>query len=260
MIVPGIRLISLNKKYMTASKTILLRLYFIAMTAIVVSCNAGVKSLVTYCPVKNGITEQAIALADTVVSGVVKDVSGKPIANAKVSSNIAGVFFTDNSGKFSVNLPKGLIVPQNFIFTYDTLAQEVRSYHPVMASTEYNIVLAPKKCCLRDLWIDIANRTPQAVEFPSLNYKTGSVTLSTDAKTKLKDAADALRNDPNFKLTITAYPSQYGDPKERISDKRLQIIADHLSEKLGISSDRIATEKKPGEGNGNAINVKAEKN
>lgn len=192
----------------------------------------------------------AAGIKDTIVSGIVKDINGKPIANAKISSAVAGDVFTNSDGLFSITLHTEKIVPQSFIFTYDTLMQVVRSYHPVMANTAYEIVLEPKKCCLRDLWIAVHDK--KHLELPSVNFNTQATALTKETKTRLKEIATMLKDNPESTVTVTAYPAS-NDPKQRVSDKRLQNIAEYLMEKEGISSDRIKTEKKPGEGDGNVI-------
>ncbi len=203
-------------------------------------------------PAKSPVT--VLSINDTIVSGIVKDVNGIPIANAKISSPIAGDVYTNSDGLFSITLHTEKIVPQSFIFTYDTLMQVVRSYHPVMANTAYEIILEPKKCCLRDLWIGICKHTKNLL-LPSVNFTPRATALSAETKIALKEIAGKLRENPEAIITITAYPAQ-NDPKQRISAKRLQNIFEHLVEKEGISSDRIKTEMKSGEGDGNIIDFK----
>ncbi len=193
---------------------------------------------------------------DTIISGIVKDINGKPIANAKITSSVASDVYTNSDGLFSITLQTAALIPHSLFFSYDTLMPVVRSYHPVMENAIYEIVLAPKKCCLRELWGLLCDHKPNLL-LPSVNFKTNSVQLSKDTKAMLDSIASKLKDNPELKLTVTAYPAQ-NDPKQRVSDKRLLIITEYLSEQSGISTDRITTEKKPGEGEGNSIDFKAE--
>jgi outer membrane protein OmpA-like peptidoglycan-associated protein len=90
-----------------------------------------------------------------------------------------------------------------------------------------------------------------------LQFKHKSSALTSDIKTGLKDIAVVLKDNPELTVTVTAYPEQ-NDPKQRITDKRLEKIKDYLMEQAGVSGDRISTEKKPGEGSGNRIDFKTE--
>lgn len=198
---------------------------------------------------------QAKAPADTIISGIVKDINGKPVANAKISSAITGDVYTNSDGLFSITLTTDKIVPQSFIFSYDTLMPIVRSYHPVMENAIYEIVLEPKKCCLRDLWMGMmCNHTNESRLYP-VSFQTNIARLSGNTKDILKEVAAKLKDNPELKITITAYPAPT-DPKQRVADKRLLNIEEYLIEQMGISSNRIITEKKPGEGDGNNIDLK----
>lgn|GEM_PF-2384292 len=188
---------------------------------------------------------------DTIISGIVKDINGKPIANAKITSSVAADVYTNSDGLFSITLQTAALIPHSLFFSYDTLMPVVRSYHPVMENAIYEIVLEPKKCCLRELWGLLCDHRKELL-LPSVNFKTHSTLLSKDTKTLLDSIAGKLKDNPELKLTVTAYPAP-NDPKQRVSDKRLLTITEYLSEQSGISTDRIVTEKKPGEGDGNTI-------
>lgn len=197
------------------------------------------------------------SVRDTIISGIVKDANGKPIANARISSAVAGNVYTNSDGLFSFTLQTGKLIPQSFIFSYDTLMPEVRSYHPVMENAVYEIMLLPRKCCLAELLTKIKCSHDNKLSLPSLEFKPKSSVLTSDIKAGLKDIAVVLKDNPELTVTVTAYPEQ-NDPKQRISDKRLEKIKDYLMEQAGVSGDRIMTEKKPGEGDGNRIEFKTQ--
>jgi OmpA family len=196
------------------------------------------------------------APVDTIISGIVKDINGKPIANAKITSSVAADVYTNSDGLFSITLQTAALIPHSLFFSYDTLMPVVRSYHPVMENAIYEIVLEPKKCCLRELWGLLCDHKKE-LRLPTVNFKNNSAQLSKDTKALLDSIANTLKDNPELTLTVTAYPAQ-SDPKQRVSDKRLLSISEYLSEQSGISTDRIIIEKKPGEGEGNSIDFKAE--
>ena len=203
----------------------------------------------------NGFGDTNTIPADTIISGIVKDINGKPIGNAKITSAITGDVYTNSDGLFSITLSTEKIVPQSFIFSYDTLMPVVRSYHPAMENAMYEITLEPKKCCLRDLWMEIMCHHTKDTQSSSVNFETNIARLSATNKNTLKEVAATLKDNPELKVTITAYPAPT-DPKQRVADKRLLSIQEYLTEQMGISSDRISSEKKPGEGDGNSIDIK----
>lgn len=203
----------------------------------------------------NGFANTNTIPADTIISGIVKDINGKPIGNAKITSAITGDVYTNSDGLFSITLSTEKIVPQSFIFRYDTLMPVVRSYHPVMENAIYEITLEPKKCCLRELWMGIMCTHTKEPQSSSINFETNIARLSVKNKSTLKEVAAKLKDNPELTVIITAYPAPT-DPKQRVADKRLLSVQEYLTEQMGISSDRIIIEKKPGEGDGNAIEIK----
>lgn len=196
------------------------------------------------------------APVDTIISGIVKDINGKPIANAKITSSVAADVYTNSDGLFSITLQTAALIPHSLFFSYDTLMPVVRSYHPFMENAIYEIVLEPKKCCMSGLWGFLCDHKTNLL-LPSVQFKANSAQLSKDTKAILDSIASKLKSDPELKLTVTAYPAQ-NDPKQKVSDRRLLTITQYLHEQAGISTDRIIIVKKPGEGEGNSIDFKAE--
>ena len=90
-------------------------------------------------------------------------------------------------------------------------------------------------------------------DYPSLTMK--GVSLSADNKAMLATVANQLKEKPTCTITITAYPK--ADKRQQaLADKKLEAVKNYLIEKLGISADRIATDKLIDGGDANTIDIK----
>ena len=92
------------------------------------------------------------------------------------------------------------------------------------------------------------------VDYPSISMK--GVSLNKDAKAMLADVAAKLKDSPNCTITITAYPNA-SKGQQSIADNKLAAIKNYLVETLGISGDRVTTEKNIGGGDASTIDVKS---
>lgn len=93
-----------------------------------------------------------------------------------------------------------------------------------------------------------------AADYPSLTMKSAS--LSADNKAMLATVAAKLKEKPTCTITITAYPK--ADKRQQaMADKKLEAVKNYLVEKLGISSDRITTDKVIDGGDANTIDIKS---
>ncbi|MFT3680737.1 MAG: hypothetical protein QM791_10730 [Ferruginibacter sp.] len=90
-------------------------------------------------------------------------------------------------------------------------------------------------------------------DYPSLSLKGAS--LSADAKAMLASVATKLKDNPNCTITLTAYPKA-DKRSQSLADKKLEAVKNYLVEKLGISADRIATDKVIDGGDANTIDIK----
>jgi len=90
-------------------------------------------------------------------------------------------------------------------------------------------------------------------DYPSLSMKGTS--LSNDAKAMLSSVASKLKEKPTCTITITAYPGA-SKKQQSLADKKLAAIQTYLVETLGISADRIVTDKSIGGGDENVIDIK----
>jgi hypothetical protein len=111
-------------------------------------------------------------------------------------------------------------------------------------------------CCneMKDLISKMSLKSACPVDYPSILMK--STKLSKDAITMLVSVQSKLKNNPTCSITLTAYPAA-SKAQQSVSDKKLDVVKNYLVEKLGISSDRVSTEKSIGGGDQNTIDIKS---
>jgi hypothetical protein len=111
-------------------------------------------------------------------------------------------------------------------------------------------------CCteMKDLVSKMSVKSACPVDYPSILMK--STKLSKDAKAMLSSVQSKLKNNPTCSITLTAYPAA-SKAQQSLSDKKLDAVKNYLVEKLGISSDRVSTEKSIGAGDQNTIDIKS---
>lgn len=97
-------------------------------------------------------------------------------------------------------------------------------------------------------------KTNCPADYPSLSMKATS--LSKDVKAMLATVASKLQESPTCSITITAYPGA-SKAQQSLADKKLDAVKNYLVETLGISGDRITTEKSIGGGDANTIDIKS---
>lgn len=93
-----------------------------------------------------------------------------------------------------------------------------------------------------------------ATDYPSLTLK--GVSLSADNKAMLSTVAGKLKDKPTCAITLTAYPKA-DKRSQSLADKKLEAVKNYLVEKLGISADRISTDKVIDGGDANTIDIKS---
>jgi hypothetical protein len=116
----------------------------------------------------------------------------------------------------------------------------------------------PDPACCTDIMNKIKDGTlvpiqECPVDYPSLTMK--GVSLSADNKAMLATVAGKLKEKPTCTITITAYPK--ADKRQQaLADKKLEAVKNYLVETLGISADRITTDKLIDGGDSNTIDIK----
>ncbi|MEO5892134.1 MAG: outer membrane beta-barrel protein [Ferruginibacter sp.] len=114
----------------------------------------------------------------------------------------------------------------------------------------------PDPACCAALLDSIKNMTIASacpVDYPSLSMKGAS--LSKDVKAMLATVASKLKASPTCTITITAYPGA-SKAQQSLADKKLAAVQTYLVETLGISADRVVTDKSIGGGDEKVIDIK----
>ena len=116
----------------------------------------------------------------------------------------------------------------------------------------------PEPACCTDLKNQIAqgigSRGECPADYPGLSMK--SVGLSKDVKAMCAIVASKLKDNPTCSITITAYPGA-SKAHQSLADKKLNAVKNYLVEMLGVSADRITTDKNIGGGDANTIDIKS---
>ena len=93
-------------------------------------------------------------------------------------------------------------------------------------------------------------------DLPSISYKGNSNSLSKDAKAMLATVASKLKNSAACSITVTGYPAA-SKASQALCNKRIAAIKAYLTEKEGISADRIDTNCEVGGGDANTVDIKS---
>ncbi len=93
-------------------------------------------------------------------------------------------------------------------------------------------------------------------DLPSVSFKGRSSYLSNDTKALLATVAAQLKDNPNCSIVITGYPAA-SKASQALCNKRTDAIKTYLTEKEGISADRVDVSCEVGGGEANTIDIKA---
>ncbi|MGH2566146.1 MAG: OmpA family protein, partial [Ginsengibacter sp.] len=93
-------------------------------------------------------------------------------------------------------------------------------------------------------------------DLPSVSFKGKSGSLSSDAKAMLATVASKLKNNPDCSITVTGYPAA-SKASQALCNKRTEAVKTYLTEKEGISADRITPNCEVGGGDANTIDIKS---
>lgn len=93
-------------------------------------------------------------------------------------------------------------------------------------------------------------------DLPSISFRGKSSSLSSDAKAMLATVASNLKNNAECSIIVTGYPAA-SKASQALCNKRVAAIKTYLTEKEGISADRIDTNCEVGGGDANTVDIKA---
>jgi hypothetical protein len=195
--------------------------------------------IVNRSPVQQPHIKQAPAnLADSLlISGTVKDKHGAPIENAEIIFDQYKLL-SDKNGSFQFTLPSGFNKTAIIQFSYPKLERQVRSYHPLMQSTSYDIVLSEPyipQCIISGLMepgFHVPVPLPDSLSTFSFQ---SSNKLDTKTKALLTNLANFIKDNPLQKFTIRSY---YNTSKQK-AVKLSNLIKNFIVNEQGVNSDRI---------------------
>ncbi len=99
------------------------------------------------------------------------------------------------------------------------------------------------------------NKVCNLGDMPSISFSGNSSMLSDDAKVMLSTVATKMKANPNCTITVTAYPAST-KASQAVSNARLNAIKNYLSDKEGITKDRVMTTNEVGNAS-NTVDVRS---
>lgn len=93
-------------------------------------------------------------------------------------------------------------------------------------------------------------------DLPSITFRANSNALGNDQTAMLATIASRLRNNPTCSIVVTGYPVA-SKASQSLANRRVNAIKAYLTEKEGISADRVETNIEVGGGAANTIDVRA---
>jgi outer membrane protein OmpA-like peptidoglycan-associated protein len=93
-------------------------------------------------------------------------------------------------------------------------------------------------------------------DYPSLTFKNNSMTIGADMKKMLNTVASMMKQNPKCGITLNGYP-EASKAAQAACNKRLDAVKMYLTQKEGISADRISTNCEVGGGDSNTVDIKS---
>ncbi|MEO8412331.1 MAG: OmpA family protein [Ginsengibacter sp.] len=110
------------------------------------------------------------------------------------------------------------------------------------------------ECCKNMVMVD-TNKC-HINDLPSISFRGNSSSISSDAKAMLATVASQLKNNAECSIMVTGYPTA-SKASQAVCNKRVAAIKAYLTEKEGISADRIDAGCETGGGDANTVDIKA---
>jgi hypothetical protein len=179
----------------------------------------------------------AIPADSLLISGTVKDQHGAPIENVEIIFD-QYKFLSDKNGSFQFALPAGFNKTAVIQFSYPKLQREVRSYHPLMRSTSYDIVLSephiPQCIIAGGIQPGFHMREPLPDSLSTFSFQSSNK-LDTKTKALLTTLANFIKDNPLQKFTIRSYYN----PSKHKAVKLSNLIKNFIVDEQGVNYDRI---------------------
>jgi OOP family OmpA-OmpF porin len=99
----------------------------------------------------------------------------------------------------------------------------------------------PEPPCCAELRDSLKNWKPECsiTSLPSVQFKSGSLTLSSTAKSALNSIAQQMNGNPNCNVRVNGYYSESNKRSQQLSWDRVNTVIKYLSEQQGISEGRL---------------------
>ena len=114
----------------------------------------------------------------------------------------------------------------------------------------------PDPECCKNILTQAANNTCNLGDLPSIQFRNGSANLSTTAEAMLATIAVKLKTNPSCTIMVVGYPA-ITKTSQIICNKRTTAVKNYLSEKEGISAERINFNYVAGGGDINVLDIQA---
>ena len=190
-----------------------------------------------------------------IITGRIRDRNDKLLAGAVVMFDSMKVAITDKNGEFHFELESVTVNTHNLYFSYDSLITVVRTYHPVMQSTDYDIVLYKNGNGEGYHTAGImAYPFLKNPDLPSLVFTKGSMVVSKTNKHKLDIVSSQLKENPVAEVDIIVFTNSAA-VTEKTGLRRAEEIKKYLVEFTGISSDRLTIKIRKSGGDINTIDI-----
>ena len=110
------------------------------------------------------------------------------------------------------------------------------------------------ECCKNMVMAD-SNKC-QIGDLPSVSFRGNTGSLSSDAKAMLATIASKLKNNADCGIIVTGYPAA-SKASQALCNRRVDAVKAYLTEKEGISADRIDVNCEVGGGDSNTVDIKS---
>jgi outer membrane protein OmpA-like peptidoglycan-associated protein len=110
------------------------------------------------------------------------------------------------------------------------------------------------ECCKNMVAVD--SNACHIGDLPSISFRGKSGTISSDAKAMLATVASKLKNNAECSIIVTGYPAA-SKASQALCNRRVDAIKAYLTEKEGISADRIDVSCEVGGGDANTVDIKS---
>jgi hypothetical protein len=203
-----------------------LAVFLIALVSLFQSANAQIDTFYyTWGPIPK---QDASFSSKATISGFVKDAQGNPLAEAEIFFEETLVTKSDAQGKFEFEKSfSGYPKTRTLLIKHPSMNDVIRTYHPTMMSTTYDIAMKSIEACCR----------PTPFKTIEMQFSSKKIMLDDSMKIQLESLASTLRQNPNVYIELTGY----GDNgiENTLAKYRQEAISSYLIDEEGISIERI---------------------